>query len=85
VAENVPLGARIIHTVRAYHALKNGNWGLPGAAQAAVIQDMRSDAEGNHHPTVLRTLERIVSLPQIAVETPCPSGNWNQRTPVGTL
>ena len=84
-AENVPLGARIIHTVRAYDALKNGKWGLPGSSQADVIQDLRRDAEGNHHPTVLRALERIVSQPQVAVETPSPSSNGSQRTPVGAL
>lgn len=85
MAEHVPLGARIIHTVRAYDALKNGKWGLPGASQADVIQDLRRDAEGNHHPTVLRVLERIVSQQQVTVETPSTSSSGNQRTLVGTV
>ena len=85
LTENVPLGARIIHTVRAYDALKNGKWGLPGASQADVIRDLRRDAEANHHPTVLRVLERIVSQQQVAVETPSTSGNGSHRTPVGAV
>lgn len=84
-AENVPLGARIIQTVRAYDALKNDRWGLPGVSQADVIEDLRRDAEGNHHPTVLRVLERIVSQQQVAVETPSTSGNGSHRTPVGAV
>ena len=82
LAENVPLGARIIHTVRAYNALRNGKWCLPGASQADVIHELRRDAEGNHHPTVVRALERIVSQRQVAVEIPSMSDNGSHHTPV---
>ncbi|MGE3314446.1 MAG: HD-GYP domain-containing protein [Planctomycetaceae bacterium] len=57
---DVPFGARIIRTVRAYDALIDGAWGGPGHTTTEALQELRRDAEADHHPAVLHALEKVV-------------------------
>lgn len=53
----VPFGARIIQTVRAYDGLVSGDWSLVNDNAAEAIDELRS---ADHHPVVLDALERIL-------------------------
>jgi hypothetical protein len=55
-----PFGARVIRTVREYDRLLHGDFGELGGMPADVINELRLDAEANHHPAVLHALERAV-------------------------
>ncbi|HXY37741.1 MAG TPA: HD domain-containing phosphohydrolase [Planctomycetaceae bacterium] len=57
----VPLGARIIRTVRAYDALIHSKWGLPGTTPAEAIKELWRDVEAEHDPMILHALERVVT------------------------
>ena len=60
-AGEIPFGARIIHTVRAFDALMHSEWRLPDATPADVIRELRRDTEADHHPAVLHALERVAA------------------------
>jgi hypothetical protein len=57
----VPLGARIIRTVRAYDSLRHGKWGLPETSTADAIKELWRDVEAEHDPMILHALERVVT------------------------
>ncbi|HUG92980.1 MAG TPA: hypothetical protein VML55_19225, partial [Planctomycetaceae bacterium] len=59
-AAEPPFGARIIRTVREYDRLLYGDFGQLGGTPSDVIDELRHDAAGNHHPAVLHALERAV-------------------------
>lgn len=56
----VPFGARIIRTVRAFVAIVDGEWGGPAASPDDAIRQLRRDVEAEYHPAVLHALERVV-------------------------
>ncbi len=66
---DVPLGAKIIRMVRAYHLMSHGAAGQQKPTPAAIIRQLRSDDTGKYDSGVLAALDRIVSrgeTPEIA-------------------
>ena len=57
---DVPLGGRIIQTVRAYDLLIDGVLSDSEVSPQEAIQVLRRDAAANHHPAVLHALECVV-------------------------
>jgi hypothetical protein len=55
----IPFGARIIRTVRAYALQESDPWDTQAIGPAQIIADLRSDADA-HHPAVLHALESVV-------------------------
>ncbi len=66
-ATDIPFGAKIISTVRAYDDLMNGAKASVMTAQQALEQ-LRNDVAAEHHPAVLHALEQVVS-PQTTQST----------------
>jgi hypothetical protein len=77
---NVPLGGRIIHTVRAYGMLMDGSHRDLGGPREA-IEELRRDTAADHHPAVLHALECVV-LGGGAAETPSKNGSKKAVGPV---
>jgi K+-sensing histidine kinase KdpD len=81
---NVPIGARIIRTVRAYDALMYGKYRLPGTSPADAIKELKRDAEARHDPEVLHALERVIcSAPGREKATAPKSGR--EPKPIGAV
>jgi hypothetical protein len=77
-----PIGARIIHTVRAYDALMHSKWGLPNTTASDAIKDLWRDVEAEHDPTILHALERVVTR-GAQVERTLAAAEAHEPTPVG--
>ncbi len=69
-ADDVPFGAKIIGTVRAYDTLINSNWGEEKGSPEKAISELRHDPDGDHHPAVLHALEQIILRTDLGSETP---------------
>jgi hypothetical protein len=82
---NVPFGARIIRTVRAYDSLLHGKLALPGASPADAIADLKRDHEADHHPAILHALERVVCGPTAGDKTAPPTRSQGEPKPVGAF
>ena len=59
-SSDVPLGAKIIRSVRAYDVLVTGGPGGTGTTPEAAINELRSDPTNAHDENVLRAVERVV-------------------------
>ena len=59
----IPIGAKIIRTVRAYLALVSEGSDEPQRSPAEAFELLRNDPGADHDETVLRVLERIVTRP----------------------
>jgi len=81
----VPLGARIIRTVRAYDALMHSKWGLPNTTPADAIKELWRDIEAEHDPMILHALERIVTRGNQVERTLAAAAAPNESTPVGAI
>lgn len=55
-----PFGARIIQTVRAYDSLMYGQDNVPMLSPAAVMEELKTDLEVEHHPAVLFALDQVL-------------------------
>jgi hypothetical protein len=64
---DIPLGGKIIHSVRAYDALVGGGLGEPKTSVQNALWELRKDRSGEHDETVLKALERVV---RHAIEVP---------------
>ncbi|MEZ6065693.1 MAG: hypothetical protein R3B90_08290 [Planctomycetaceae bacterium] len=65
VASNVPFGARIIRTVRAYLELADDPWETGDRKPREIVAQLRSDSDSTFHPAVLHALESVVDgLPE---------------------
>jgi hypothetical protein len=80
----VPIGARIIRTVRAYDALMHNKWGLPNTTASEAIKDLWRDVEAEHDPMILHALERVVTRGE-QVERTLAAAAADEPTPVGAL
>jgi hypothetical protein len=80
----VPIGARIIRTVRAYDALMHNKWGLPNITASEAIKDLWRDVEAEHDPMILHALERVVTRGE-QVERTLAAAAADEPTPVGAL
>ncbi len=58
-SDEVPTGARIIRTVRAYDALTTGDSGETMSLPEDVLQELRKDVSGGYSPEVLDAIERV--------------------------
>ena len=83
-AGQVPLGARIIRTVRAYDALMHGKFGLPGISPSDAIKELWRDVEAEHDPMILHALERVVTRSD-KVERALAAAAASEPTPVGAI
>jgi len=81
----VPLGARIIRTVRAYDALMHSKWGLPNTTPADAIKELWRDIEAEHDPMILHALERIVTRGGQVERTLAAAAAPSESTPVGAI
>lgn len=59
----VPFGARIIQTVRAYDAQTHGNGKSGGVSPKAALAQLRYNVDTEHHPAVLDALAKVVTDP----------------------
>jgi hypothetical protein len=60
-SSDIPLGGRIIHTVRAYDSLVDGAFSESEFSAQEALGELRRDAAANHHPAVLHALECVVT------------------------
>lgn len=60
-SHDVPFGARIIRTVRAYVQLASDPWHGDGHSVSEVLEELRSDIDSDHHPAVLHALEEVLA------------------------
>jgi HD-GYP domain-containing protein (c-di-GMP phosphodiesterase class II) len=81
----VPLGARIIRTVRAYDALMHSKWGLPNTTPSDAIKELWRDIEAEHDPMILHALERIVTRGSHVERTLAAAAAPSESTPVGAI
>jgi hypothetical protein len=81
----IPLGARIIRTVRAYDALMHSKWGLPGTTPADAIKELWRDLEAEHDPMILHALERVVSRGTRVEKALATAGAAEEHAPVGAI
>jgi HD-GYP domain-containing protein (c-di-GMP phosphodiesterase class II) len=81
----VPLGARIIRTVRAYDALMHSKWGLPNTTPDEAIKELWRDIEAEHDPMILHALERIVTRGSQVERTLAAAAAPSESTPVGAI
>jgi HD-GYP domain-containing protein (c-di-GMP phosphodiesterase class II) len=58
---DVPLGARVIRTVRAYDSLLQDDWAAAGNSPQQVLRELREDTAAQHHPAVLHALAAVVA------------------------
>lgn len=56
----MPFGARIIRTVRAYVQKLDDPWSAATRTPGSAIDQLRCDIEADYHPAVLHALERVV-------------------------
>jgi K+-sensing histidine kinase KdpD len=70
---DLPFGARILGTVRAYVQLLNDPWHDVQRTSEDVLEELRTDLESEHHPAVLHALQEVVS------ERPEPAAARNNR------
>ncbi len=59
-AAHLPVGAKIIRTVRAYEQVREGTLGQPAPSPQAAFEELRRDSNANHDPSIVGVLERIV-------------------------
>ena len=57
---DLPLGAKIIHSVRAYDALAGGGPSEPKTTPSNALKELRNDPSGEHDEGVLKAIERVV-------------------------
>jgi HD-GYP domain-containing protein (c-di-GMP phosphodiesterase class II) len=81
----VPIGARIIRTVRAYDALMHSKWGLPNTTPADAIKELWRDVEAEHDPMILHALERVVTRGSQVEKTVAAAGAPSEPTAVGAV
>ena len=60
-SSEIPMGAKIIRTSRAYCTLTDSTLGIARFAPAEMVKQLRDDREAEFDPEVLDALERIVS------------------------
>lgn len=60
--EDMPFGARILRTVRAYDELVHGLWDGAINDPAEAIEELKSDLDADHHPAVLHALGEVLKL-----------------------
>ncbi len=58
--QQMPFGARIIRTVRAYTQLEADPWDAEPLSPGQIIAELRGDADAEYHPAVLHALEDVV-------------------------
>ena len=56
--DDIPLGARLIRTVREYHALTTGEAGGPSLTYEEALDELRSSESGEYDPHVVEALAR---------------------------
>ena len=56
----IPIGARIIRTVRAYDALLECDWGEPIVTPEKAIQQLRPDMHAGHDPAIMNAFGQAV-------------------------
>jgi response regulator RpfG family c-di-GMP phosphodiesterase len=81
----VPVGARIIRTVRAYDALMHSKWGLPNTTPGDAIKELWRDVEADHDPMILHALERVVTRGNQVEKTVAAAGAPSEPTAVGAV
>ncbi|MHC4444913.1 MAG: HD-GYP domain-containing protein [Planctomycetota bacterium] len=59
-ADNIPLGVKIIRTVRAYHALISGSAGNQRLSPEMAIEELRNDADNSHNTEIIDKLQQVV-------------------------
>ena len=59
---DIPFGARIIRTVRAYVELTEDPWESEPQDPATILAQMSSDSEQDYHPAVLHALEEVLAV-----------------------
>ena len=59
MSNDVPFGARIIRTVRAYIELADDPWESGDSSPQDLIEQLRWEATAEHHPAVLHALEQV--------------------------
>ena len=69
---DIPLGAKIIHSVRAYDALTGPGLGEAKTDAQNALWELRKDRSGEHDESVLKALERVVRR-SVAAPTPEPA------------
>ena len=63
-AEEVPIGAKIIRTVRAYCQILDGGWSHPATSPPAVLEELRRDPQTDHNLAVLDALQAVLQREQ---------------------
>lgn len=58
--DEIPFGARVLQTVRAYDDLVHEAWEGVGDQTLDAIEELKSDIDAEHHPAVLHALEEVV-------------------------
>jgi hypothetical protein len=81
----VPIGARIIRTVRAYDALMHSKWGLPDTTPADAIKELWRDVEAEHDPMILHALERAVTRGSQVERTVAAAAAPGEHTTAGAV
>ena len=56
---HIPVGAKIIRTVRAFVDLREGKLGQPAPSAQSATEELRRDADANHDPAIVDVLERV--------------------------
>ncbi len=80
-SSEVPFGARIIRTVRAYDTLTCDGIIPSDTTPREAIDELRSDTDANHHPAVLHALKRAVSQTKYAPQ-PAAAPELSERVEV---
>lgn len=70
VGSEIPFGAHIIRTVRAYDNLANDVWAGMQIPPGELIDELRSDSTSEHHPAVLHALELALDVKPVTSEAP---------------
>ena len=68
MADEVPIGAKIIRTVRVYCQMLDGDWSHPTTSPQAVLEELRHDPQTDHNLAVLNALQDVVQSEQPAPE-----------------
>ena len=75
---DIPLGARIIHTVRAFDNAVHSDWGSSQVTPEEAIEDLRADT--SHDELVIQALETALSEDSADTDTPADA-----TEPVGAI
>lgn len=64
--EEMPFGARILHTVRAYDELVYNLWDDNSERTQDAMEELENDFSANHHPAVLHALHEVLATRDLA-------------------